>query len=141
VGGINRPRPASILRHRPHPVYQTDLKYCNSLLFSFPSCIDIHYFGLFLPSLSPRPLSSYLFALSSGFITFFIRYFLLHFSFPLPTIDVHEGACAHADTDLLSPPHCSRCITRDFPPRVERRVCCGGERGSVWSVGLNVCCP
>jgi hypothetical protein len=27
-----------------------------------------------------------------------------------------------------------------FPPGVERRACCGGERGSVWSVGLNVCC-
>jgi hypothetical protein len=26
-----------------------------------------------------------------------------------------------------------------FPLGVERRVCCGGERGSVWSVGLNVC--
>jgi hypothetical protein len=28
-----------------------------------------------------------------------------------------------------------------FPHGVERRVCYGGERGSVWSVGLNVCCP
>lgn len=28
-----------------------------------------------------------------------------------------------------------------FPLGVERRVCCGGERRSVWSVGLNVCCP
>jgi hypothetical protein len=28
-----------------------------------------------------------------------------------------------------------------FPLGVERRVCCGGERGSVWSVSWNVCCP
>ena len=28
-----------------------------------------------------------------------------------------------------------------FPHGVERRVCYGGERGSVWSVGLNVCYP
>jgi hypothetical protein len=28
-----------------------------------------------------------------------------------------------------------------FPLGVERRVCCGGERESVWSVGLNVCRP
>jgi hypothetical protein len=28
-----------------------------------------------------------------------------------------------------------------FPLGVERRGCYGGERGSVWSVGLNVCRP
>jgi len=28
-----------------------------------------------------------------------------------------------------------------FPLGVERRECCGGERGLVGFVGLNVCCP
>jgi hypothetical protein len=160
VGGIDRPCPASVLTTSRF----SDITLCirNSLI-SFvrsSSCISIHSFGLFISSQFPYLLVSFphgYIASSSGSVTFAVRYsydtsfHILYHSLlpppsPPPPLTVCTGACvrralvACTDTGLLTVSAVPAVALAILPFGVERRVCCGGERGSAQSVGLNVRC-
>jgi hypothetical protein len=102
---------------------------------------------------SSYPISSYFFCdviwLCNLRHTVLVRYFLPHFSSPLPYLSsfvrmvyTRVGALVRTRTlTYFRLPTVPAVLLATFPLGVERRVCCGSERGSVWSVGWSVCCP
>jgi len=152
VGVIDGPCSTGFLKHHPHPGFRTPPSVYLSLIL-FRTFIILHRYLLIWPYQFPS-LVSYsheFFASLSGIVTFAMRYsydtsfhysFLL-ISFPLPPpLSVCTGdvlarggrSCAHGH-------RLARCFAVPavplaiLPLGVERRMCCGGERGSARSVG------
>lgn len=160
MGGINRPHAASILKHHSNPGFPGKYSVYSSLN-SFRLFIILHLvlycLGLFMSTRLPSPFLPLLdhstsFLWPCGPITLYsydtviLSPFssLLYSTLLAPVVCAKGayscgGACARAEVGeppvLLFPPRHAI-----LPCGVERRVCCGGERGPMWSVGLDARC-
>ena len=161
MGGVNRPHAASILKHHSNPGFPGKYSVYSSLNF-FRLFIILHLvlycLGLIYvnPASFSFPPSSRSFHIVSLALwphhTVLIRYGY-PFSLFVPSLLYLIGSCRclrkgrllvrRALVRVLKSANCPSCCSRRatrFSPAGSRDVCCGGERGPMWSVALDARC-